>query len=225
MVVVAMILSKSALQIVVLCKKEAAIPILDNVRIEIDGTVISSARNIILAVSPVSVDTPFKSEGEGVECTLTSDTIKKVVSAIGVDTVFGGKLEFTNITKENDTITFEVRDGKRISHVAGRTYDGPWVRWKEIVDKALNKEVVGRVVLNRARMKLLLDALEKAAPDKDGESPIYMEFTKDDVIFRAFNYKNGQQVLGVVGMYGSPGKWPERTKWETRRIERIPHKG
>ena len=218
-----MIISKQSLNTVLVTAKDKQIPILDNIHIDKDGTVIGAAGNIVVAVSPVLkniVDklhlksTPLK---EGV--TISSDTAKKILKNVPNDTTFGGLLEHLDVVSQGGpNVHFIMHDGKQEMNVSGTKYPGQYIKWEEIISRSIKGGTNKRIIINRARLKLLLETLEKVCPDTSGESPVYMEFTKDDdIIVKAKNLKNGQRCIGVMKTYRyNEEAWINDSKWEAR---------
>jgi len=210
-----MILSKSALQSCSLSKRDQSVPGLDNIRIESDGTVISAARNIVLAIEGVSDELtkniPIDNSGP-VTTTISSDFARKVCDSIENDKVFKGKLEYTDISVSESKVAFVLHDGRRESTVRGNNTGDSWLPWRTIFRNA-GKPLPQTAILNRARLKLLLDVLDKVSPESGDETPVYLEFTENfNILLRAKNYKTWQHVLGIMTNY--QGKFPTYTDWE-----------
>ena len=218
-----MIFSKPALQICSICKKDSKIPMLDNVKLETDGTVIASARNILVAVSPVpsavSEKIPLDKSGE-VNCCVSAESIKHIVTSIK-DIAFGGLLEFANIKIDDKKVSFTFKDGKRTSSVEVNKLSGSWIKWKDILKNALKRKRETKVILNRSRLKMLLEVMDKTSPDKGGESPLYLEFTDDNnVVLRSFNALTGQWTYAVMTSYKmGMDVWPEETEFEKKLLK------
>lgn len=214
-----MIVSKSSLQAVHVTAKDKDIPALDNVRMERDGTMVGAAGNVVVAVAPVdpkvAAQVPLQNSGAG-EATIAADTVRKALKLLG-DKMFGGLLEHCDISVRGEDIVFTFTDGKRRHTMDGRAYRHPYIPWQTILSRAMrNRQPGQRVVLNRARLHLLLDTLEKVCPDSSGQSPVYLEFTTDgDIVCRARNAINGQRVVATMKNYALKGSaWLEEGEWE-----------
>lgn len=223
-----MILSKASLQISALSKRDTAIPGLDCISIEPDGTAVAASKNVVLAISPPVEDAitniPVEDTGRN-SGVIHQDLVKKVITAIGSDSAFGGRLEYCDMSGDGSRVIFSVHDGRNPGTIRGRKEHDGWVPWKKIFS---GRHGDGKqVILNRSRLKILLDVLDKIAPENGGETPVYLEFTTEgDVLLRAKNYITGQRILGVMTNY--KGKWQEDTEWErrilageTRRTKRV----
>lgn len=214
-----MIVSKSSLLAVNVTAKDKGIPALDNVRVEADGTVVGAASNVVVAVSPVdpkvAAQVPIEDSGP-CAATLSADTVRKALKLLG-DKMFGGLLEHCDIKTAGDDVTFTFTDGKRRHTMDGRVYTQPYIPWRTIIMRAMHSRRAGtRVVLNRARLHLLLETLEKICPDSSGQSPVYMELTEQgDIVCRARNAVNGQRVVATMKNYTMKGgAWLEEGAWE-----------
>jgi hypothetical protein len=216
-----MIVSKSSLLSVLVTAKDKDIPALDNIRLEADGTVIGAAGNVVLAVSPVhekvAAQVPLDDSGPG-EATIAADTVRKALKLLQADKTFGGLLEHCDIAVHDDEAVFTFTDGKRKHTMNGRLYRHAYIPWEKILETAMHSKEPTRVVLNRARLRLLLDTIEKICPDSTGQNPVYIEFTSlGDIICRARNAVTGQRVLATMKNY-SFGKsaWLSEDEWERR---------
>lgn len=214
-----MILSKGNLSVLKVTSKDSKTPVLDNVHVEPDGTTVGAARSVLLAVSPVDPEVkeqvPLTEESStlGASQTLTADCIRDVLRNMPKDTAFSGLLEHCDL---DDQGVFRLHDGKREKVIRGKRFNMRYIPWKEMIARSLSVVGPKRVVLNLARLKLLLDALDKICPDSSGESPVYIEFTdRNEVVLRMVNRVNGQRAVGVTTSYGGiEGRWLQPDGWE-----------
>jgi hypothetical protein len=188
---------------------------LDNIRIESDGTVVSASRNIFIAVSPVDPEAKKNlplNETPKCAATIPSELVNKVIQAIGTDNSFGGRLEFADIQNHSGKIEFTIKDDKnKTVTISGDEAKGSWVPWRDMIRH--NGGTTGTFILNRQRLQSLLAVLDRVVPAKGSETPVYLEFTSDNnVIVRGKNYITGQYVYGVMLSY--KGEWLARTEWE-----------
>lgn len=217
-----MIISKTSLQVLNITNNDK-IPVLNNVHIRKDGTTIGSNGKTILAVSPVGTEVRktlrdrIGDEELKDGLTISEETCKDVLKNIPRDIQFKGLLEHCNV-KEVDAISveFTMTDGKRPKTIKGKRWTREYIPFEEVFKRVMSSIKNVKVVLNRKRLISLLEAIDKACPDSTGNSPIYIEFSKDnDVIVRAMNYGNGQEVIGVMQSYkGAESSWLEESKWE-----------
>ena len=224
-----MIISKQNLLVVHTTKVDSAIPALDNVHIARDGSTIGVGGKMLLAVSPVDEKVKEKlanilpEEGEG-DITISSETVRGILKRFGTaDKKYDGLLDHCNIekTSEGDCRVTQT-DGKRRDRFTGKVYRREFVPYKKVIQPAM-QNVTGKgkteskkIVLNLKRLLLLLQTVEKIAPDSSGDSPVWIEFTDNDyIVVRGINMVNGQRTIGIMSSYsGVEGKWLEPNDWE-----------
>jgi len=216
-----LIVSKSSLLAVQVTAKDKDIPALDNVRLEPDGTMVGAAGNVVVAVSPVNpkvaAQVPLEDSGPGA-ATISAETVRKALKLLTADKTFGGLLEHCDIDVQEDNAHFTFTDGKRRHTMKGRLYPHKYIPWEVIIEKALTSRESTRVILNRTRLRLLLDTVEKICPDSTGQHPVYIEFTSyGDVVCRARNPITGQRVVATMKNYAfGSAAWLKEDEWEQR---------
>jgi len=216
------ILSKANLQVVKVSTVEKAIPALNNLRVESDGTTAAANGRVVLAVSPVKKKTKEsvivdETNLPETGCTIPAETVKDVIKNMPKDTNFGGLLEHCDLSVKDNKGQFLMKDGKKPIKIGGNLYRHEYVKYREILGNALKSTLLSsRVVLNLKRLKSLIDAIDKVCPDSSGETPAYIEFTpNDDVVVRAVNPTNGQRAVAVMSSYKfAEGQWMEHSEWE-----------
>lgn len=200
--------------------KDTDIPGMDTVHITENGTVVGGARNAFVLASPVRKsikrNIPLDETELEENITITKDSIKDAMGLISKDTVFGGLLEYLDIEDKGGSALIKTVDKKKDVRFKASKYRRKYPDYKSVVKRILNTKVKKRVIINRARLQLLLETLQKVCPDVSGESPVYMEFTeKDELILRSFNVKNGQRALGVMFNYlYRENDWLDENVWE-----------
>jgi len=73
----------------------------------------------------------------------------------------------------------------------------------------------------------ILLTMEKVCPDTSGESPIYLDFTKDNsIIIKGYSNQTGQRVIAIMTSYKDiEGKWLNADSWEKKLCsQKIPIK-
>jgi len=221
-----MIVSKSNLQVVNVTKLDKNIPALDNVHLAEDGSTVAIGGKMALVVSPVDdkakkkIENVIEDEGAG-GITISSDTVKQIIKDMPADRKFGGLLEHCNIKKlgNGTDVRVTTTDGKRKRSIVGKLFDKDFLPYRELFKVAIEKSNSGdskRIVLNLKRLLILLQTIEKVAPDTSGDNPIWIEFTDNDyVIIRGVNMITGQRCVGVMNSYkNTEGKWLEVNEWE-----------
>ncbi len=208
-----MIYSRSNLAAALITAKQP--PILNNVHMA-EGTTVAFDGKLLVAVSPVNErvkkEVPLP-ESEAGTLTVSAETIKEVLKNMPTDKRFHGLLEHCDVTSAGK---FALTDGKRSRSITGKVFAKDFLDYKSVFQKAKSSPVATRVVLNRHRLKQMLDFLDKACPDGSNEAPVYLEFSEDrDVIARAQNPINGQRAIGYLTSYkAEEGQWLEPDEWE-----------
>ena len=230
-----MIVSKANLQVVHATKVDKNIPALDNVHIAEDGSTVGVGGKMMLAVSPVQKEVKKKlanvlNESGGGNVSVSSETVRTVMRAIPTDKQFHGLLEHCNVEPlEGGEARVTMTDGKRRRNITGKLYPRDFLPWRKLMREASKVGEQGdslRLVLNLKRLLLLLQTIEKVAPDTSGDNPVWIEFTDNGyIIIRAVNMINGQRCVGVMSPYeGVEGKWLENGDWERSFLEDPPKK-
>lgn len=241
-----MIVSKQNLLVVHTTKADSAIPALDNVHIAADGSTVGVGGKMLLAVSPVNekvkdkLQNILEEHGAG-DITISSETVKSILKRFGMaDKKFDGMLDHCNIETINEReCRVTQTDGKRRDRFTGKVYRREYVNYKSVLRTAM-ESVTGsnnlvcehcgkemdvdkskKIVLNLKRLLLLLQTIEKIAPDSSGDSPVWIEFTESDyIVIRGINMVNGQRVVGIMSPFtGVEGKWLDPNDWELSLIE------
>lgn len=222
-----MIVSKANLKVVETTRVDSKMPALDNIHIAADGSSVGVGGKMLLAVSPVHADVKKKlsnvldESGTGEAMTISSETVKSILKRFGADRKFGGLLDHCNIESiGKGECRIVMTDGKRTDKLIGKLYHREYVMYKNMVKVAM-ETVAGkgdgkRIVLNLKRLLLLLNTIDKIAPDSSGDSPVWIEFTPSNyIIIRGLNKVNGQRFMGVMSSYeGIEGKWLDPDSWE-----------
>lgn len=216
-----MIVSKASLQVIHVTSKDSQIPVLDNVHITMDGTTVGSSRGIVLAVSPVNKEVKEKLHLKETQLkkplTISSNFTKKIIKNIPPDKQFKGLLEHADIENSiGSRVDVNLHDGNQEFSINGRKYQEEYIPHKKILSNALNARNGFKLVVNRTRLKLLIDTIEKACPDSTGESPIFLEFCENHtILLRCINMVTGQRVMAaLLTMNFDEKKWLKDKTWE-----------
>lgn len=195
-----MIVSKNALQAVLLTVTDKQVPALDNVHIREDGGVVAANRDSVILVSPVSdeIKASFPVKGrESEEVTISSESVKDVIKYIGADKRFNGLLENCDVVKKDDKVEIVCYDGKRTKVLEGKCYPD-YFDYKALFQRVHGKSIQVKMILNLKRLRALVETMDKVTDDRGDFSPIFFEFTQDgDVIMRSIDSKTGTRVLAV----------------------------
>lgn len=216
-----MIISRSSLQTFQVTSKDADIPVLDNIHLTAGGTMIGCSRNVVLAISPVLDEIKEKLHlkeaclKKGV--TFSSALAKKILKNMPTDKLYDGLLEHVDVDNSaGSRIDFTFYDGEESFEVIGKRYPDEYTVFGTIIKKAMAGRNGIKLVVNRTRLRLLLEAMDKACPDTSGESPIFLELCDNNtIIMRCINMKNGQRALAVMWAYNfDEKKWLKDQSWE-----------
>jgi hypothetical protein len=219
------IVTKASLSAVKVARRDKDLPVLDNIRIEKDGTTVACARNIVLAISPPgearAAESPVSNSGAlDSDITVPSEWVKGVLKEVKTDKTFDGLQEYIDVRVERketpEPVAFFrwVQDGEP-QVLCADLYDGQFIDYRSVFARSLNNRSGVRLKMNRVRLKALVDTLDKVAPD-NGEAPVYIEFTEaGDMIMRATNDKTGQRAVAVMTRYSERGgDWLDPDEWE-----------
>jgi hypothetical protein len=218
-----MIVTKASLSAVKVARRDKDLPVLDNVRIEKDGTTVACARNIVLAISPPAearaAQAPVGNTGPlHHDLTIPSEYVKGVLKEVKTDKTFDGLLEYVDVHElsgavSNGAFTW-IEDGcpKTLRFDSDA---GAYIDYRKVFARSLTNRTGVRLKMNRVRLKALVDTLDKVAPD-NGEAPVYIEFTETgDMIMRATNDKTGQRAVAVMTHFSERGDdWLDPDEWE-----------
>lgn len=218
-----MIVTKASLSAVKVARRDKDLPVLDNVRIEKDGTTVACARNIVLAISPPgearAAEAPVGSTGPLTrDLTIPSEYVKGVLKEVKTDKTFDGLLEYVDVHELHKSVSDGaftwIEDGcpKTLRFDVDSSN---FIDYRSVFTRSLNDRSGVRLKMNRVRLKALVDTLDKVAPD-NGEAPVYIEFTEaGDMIMRATNDKTGQRAVAVMTRYSERGgDWLDPDEWE-----------
>lgn len=126
-------------------------------------------------------------------------------------------LGYVQITECNARwVELVTTDGARKRKVADLPMRGEFPEWRGAVASALAGTRV-RVCVDRRALVRLLQALDKAAPDPGGRSPVFLELSGDGrpIVARVFNNSTNQRAVGLMKpLKVEGGKWLRRNAWE-----------
>ncbi len=194
---------------------------LNRVQFERDGTTVAASPDGVLAVSPHD---PVRAErfprleddvgmppedGVGVPPGYVGDVARTIPPARSV-------LAYVQMTRCTEReVELLTTDGTQKIKRASAPSRGRFPPWRAGVGDAARKATRGRVCVNRVALIRMLQAMEKACPDKGNSNPVYIEFggEEDSLVLRAENYALGQRAIAVVRPLAGPG-WLEADEWE-----------
>jgi len=204
---------KSNLSSVDLVSTDKHMPLLNNLRIEKDGTTAVCNREAVLVVSPYGSVREKVGDGFG-GVTVAAGTSLEVLKSLPRGTGYDDLLDAVDVTREDDgRVVFRYSDGVRRRAIEAREFSQPFVRYKEIIRKRLSTKKSIKLVVNRKRMADVFKTLNKVAPDPSGEFPVFLEFSEDAVIIRCIHPKTQQRIICVVNQ-AYTSKWMDENEWE-----------
>lgn len=184
---------------------DKGLPLLDNVHIAEDGTVVAANGQAVVVVSPLphnNVETPL---------TIHTDTIKEVLKALPTTSAFKDLIDEVEVAETDDGVQFAFDDGARKRMIEAKVYGHEYIDWQEHLTNLIKKKSHS-LVLNRKRLVAVLNALEKIYPDKSGEFPIYVDVTDTALIFRMVHPRTQQRIIATMLL--SSAKEMPLTEWE-----------
>jgi hypothetical protein len=113
-------------------------------------------------------------------------------------------------------------DGVTTQKVLGRPVRHRFPRWREVLRQAAQRTKRARVCVDRRSLIAVLQALDKACPDKGGYNPVYIEIGGEDdsILLTAENYENGQRAVAVVSPLRVLGSWLTPDVWLRKLLGR-----
>lgn len=219
-----MLISRYNLLIHRMTKQDKGIPMLDNVHFEGDGTSIATNGLAVVTVSPVQEkmreQVILEDKSDSSDITISSESVKEVLKSLPKDTKYSGILEHCIIENTGSgKAKFRLSDGKRKRSIEIKTYDNEYIGYNKVLQKSYqDNENNVKTAVNLSRLLSVLSTISECCPDTSYQTPVFMEYNSDgNIIFRATNQKNGQQIIAVMKSYhGSEGKIPKLSEWERK---------
>lgn len=195
-----------------------------------DGSALASNKKVFVALEGVSEAIREKltvlpgGDLSQERISVTPETAREILKNVPKDRTYSGLLEHVDVAVgADDAVVVECTDGKRSRKLKfkqrGRYSDqGAVLRHLyRVLD-----EGEFTLCLNRKRLLLMLEAMDKAAEDTSGEAPVWIGISKrGDVALRGFDYKMGRAVLGYIHAYDpEEAVQPEKSPWEQRFSEK-----
>ncbi len=213
-----MIISKANLQAIAAVRTDKGAANLNVLYLEKDGSTYCVSQTALIAVSPVGEETRKKVSylnETNLEDTviLNGETVNDILRNMPRDTLFQGLLEHCDV---DDNAKVTLTDGKQQKEIKGIKQKMIPMPYRNVLRKMLNNKQMARSVVNLVRLKVLLEAVEKACGDQSGELPIYIEFSQsNDIIIRVDHPRHPQRVVAIMTSYkGAESEWISQDKWE-----------
>lgn len=224
------LLSKVNLQTVAVVSSDNFDRGLCGVRVEANGATVASNGRMIMAVGPSPQDAVFPNVGDRQPIpanglVLEADHVRETIKNLPKDNKGRGQYAAMVRSKTGGKVglaTVGLQGTERIVNSRVRT-DG-YPDWKRSLQKVHNRgrtkdPMTGtdrdlvRCCVNRKDLINLLEAMDKACPDRGAEDPIFIEFG-DGIVLRAAARDTGQHVIGSLNAYNTRGEWLAYDSWE-----------
>lgn len=222
-----MLISKSSLEAGRLAAIDKGVPVLNNLCLRTDGSVVAANGKSMIFVSPVPKDiaskVPLKQEEVSEDIVLSLETVGELGRAVPRDTMFKGVLEHLEVRDggAEGEVLVKVTDGKRHKDIRCRSYGRRFIDTERVLGDVLGSRKLGQVAVNLRRFLSVVETLNKVCPDGSGEVPLYLEFYEKATILRTVNLKTGQRAVAIVYNYRPDAlTWMEESEWEKRMLRR-----
>ena len=224
--------TKYNLAVAEVASRDAKDIMLHRVHFAPDGSTVASNGRALLAVSPpnrVRAQTfPELDEGDarpdkdGVGLTL--EDVTRVKRNFPNDR--RPSLQYAQMIRcTKIAVALLTTDGKTRQVVKGHPARGTFPKWKGMIAKARRKATRAHVCVDRQSLIKLLQAVDKACPDRGGYNPVFLEIggPDDAIVIRARNHESVQEAVGMLTPL-SVVEWPDDSAWEKESFGKKPRK-
>jgi len=223
-----MIISKANLEVGRVASRDAFDRGLNGVKVESDGSTVAGNGRVVMAVGPVDYEERLHwpdSAGDMYEVgamgrIIPLEAITKAKKGLTRDKrMIFQHVALTSVKDENRIGLTSVNprgDATTNSCIPKKV---PFPDWKGVVQEVRGDVGEGlRVCVNRKDLRMLLEAMEAACPDKGGINPVFIEIGTEEkgVVLRCANLETRQHAVGVIRIFDTRGKWLERDSWEKK---------
>lgn len=229
-----MLLSRANLAVLDVAGRDPKDPVLNQVRIEADGSTVASDGAVLMAVSPVTgVPTAFPEfPGVGVAAGVVAaegglGLPPEIAAQCRRDMprgALGLGLGFAAVTLvgagPTGGVELTTTDLNRHLKVEGRKGRRAFPEWRATLAGArapAGATGVAHVAVDRKALVRLLHALDSAAPDPENVVFIEIPLVSGEaagLVVRARNAATGQSVVGLAMSMNTSGRWLELSAWE-----------
>lgn len=196
---------------------------LNRVHFESDGTTVATNGRAFLAVSPAdpteaarfpnpdgSTEIEPPENGFGLSPSDTHAIAKLIPPARTI-------LQYARLVSYNPTrVALQTVSGSVARVISAIPMRGTFPRWRGILGEATRKATVGKICVDRLSLIRLLQAIEKACPDRGSHNPVWIEFggENDSLVLRSENLDMGQRAMGIIRPLNTQGYTMEADAWE-----------
>lgn len=202
-------------------KKEVA---LHRVHLENDGSSVATDGRALMAVGPseerraatfpdhvIGTHTAPEDDGVGVLPSQVAEVERMMPRG-------KAPLSYAAMTKCTDRVVeLAATDGVSVRKRSSPPCRGKFGNWRAPLGQACRAATRGRIVIDRVALIRLLQAMDRACPDRGNYNATFLEFggPEDAIILRAESYELGQRVIGMIAPLRAGQQWLEADEWET----------
>jgi len=180
-------------------------PMLKNILLEPDGTIIAMNRWALYAASPVNVNIikalPLTDTSLIAPAIVSTNQIENLVKTIPTDKSFKGMLEYTSIkNSEGNILECFIHDGRGVRNITLRASqtNNLLLQWRDrFKNLSMKKSGLTNFVYNRARLRTVIKAVEMSCKYNGEFAFIDQKPFENGYIWKTFNELTGQTVLIV----------------------------
>lgn len=212
-----MILNKSNLEVLRVNQSDKNQQGLNLLHVAKDGSTVAANSRSMVIVSPVKEELKTsipleESKGEGGN--LAPLHVKEILKGIPNDTKFKGLLEHcdVNFNLSGHKTVATTTDGKIAKSLSFSKVKQPFINFKQMLKRVVKGKPKAKVIVNRRRLLDLLNAMEKIAPDRSKETPVYIEVRDNGLVLKCDNRSTKQRIFSVITSY--QGEFVEEIPWE-----------
>ena len=208
------ILNSTCLQAVELITPDKKTPLLNNVHITHNGSVITSNSQAVMGVQSPALKQKATAED------INADTIKEVLKAMPKSSKYKDLIDIVEMQRDGNKVFFTFNDGLRQRSIEAKTYTHGYIDYKTLIKRNLDFEGSPSVCISQKRLLTALRTFEKIRPDSSAVHPVFMHITDEALTLRIqvqHTDPNGktitQHVFCVLRQDRVP-QWLELNEWE-----------
>lgn len=199
---------------------------------EADGSALASNKKVFMVLGPVEKEVREKlvkilpdSDPGAKRISITPETAREILKNVPRDKRYGGLLEHVDMRADGSTgVNVEMTDGKRTRkfQFKRRSKSSDAGAVLNHIYRVMGNPDNTHMALNRKRLLMLLEAMEKASEDASGEAPVWISISREgDIAIRGWDFKFGRPVLGYMSGYKGDGvEAPPYIDWEETFCEK-----
>lgn len=188
-----------------------------------DGATAGTSRKAAMVVTPLGEDRKLavrkflREQPLRRVAVVGPKTLREADKLVGRDTTFKGLLEHCDVADGGtEAVEITVVDGQRVQNIRARK-SGKKLDVERLVSamvEAVEGEDTHTFVVNRKRLKAVLEAIDRACPDTAGSSPVWVTICSGgEVVLRGENRATGQRAWALMSS-GKADAPPPLGEWE-----------